>query len=45
MSEEPYGKPPMREWVHVPASAGDDGDELATLIAEALDFAGGHASS
>lgn len=42
---QPYGKSPMREWVHVSASASDDGNAMATLIAEALEFAGGHAPS
>jgi hypothetical protein len=36
---QPYGKPPMREWVHLPASAGDDDESMTTLISEAVEFA------
>lgn len=35
----PYGKPPMREWAYWPVARGDDVDDLAELIAEALEFA------
>lgn len=37
---QPYGKPPMREWVYWPVTTSDDVDELEDLIAEAMEFAG-----
>ncbi len=38
---QPYGKAPMREWVHVRARTSDEVDELIHLIAESLTFAAG----
>jgi hypothetical protein len=36
---QPYGKAPMREWVHLPAATSNDVEDLTDVIAEALEFA------
>lgn len=36
---QPYGKAPMREWVHLPAATSEDVDDLTDVIADALDYA------
>jgi hypothetical protein len=36
---QPYGKAPMREWVHLPAATSDDVDDLTDVVADALEYA------